>query len=223
MNGTALLRLLQLASPGLPIGTFAYSQGLEQAVFLGWVRDEVTASDWILGLMRHGLGALEVPIAARLMVAWQGSDGGQVRRWSDHLYAARASAELQAEDRRLGGALARVLVTAGLAEAATWTDDPRATQLALFTMGCARWQIPTVAATEGYLFAWCEGQVGAACRLVPLGQSSGQRILGAAVAAIPAVVAAGLLLGDDEIGASAPSHAIAAALHETLYSRLFRS
>src|SRR4051812_5564257 len=66
LDQAGLLRLLHLASPALPIGAFAYSQGLEHAVEVGWVSDERAAADWIVGLLGHALGALEVPVYARL-------------------------------------------------------------------------------------------------------------------------------------------------------------
>jgi urease accessory protein len=73
------------------------------------------------------------------------------------------------------------------------------------------------------LFAWVENQAAAALRLIPLGQSSGLRIIAGAADLIPASVARGLALDDDEIGAGAPGHAMASALHEIQYSRIFRS
>ena len=92
---------------------------------------------------------------------------------------------------------------------------------------CSRWRraryaIPTSAALAGYAFAWAEATTSAAVRLVPLGQSAGQRLLAAAGDAIPAVVARARALDDDELAATAPGQAIASALHEALYSRLFR-
>jgi urease accessory protein len=68
-----------------------------------------------------------------------------------------------------------------------------------------------------------EHQVSAAVKLVPLGQTAGQRLLGSLGEQIPAAVTAGMALADDEIGAAAPGLAIASAQHETQYSRLFRS
>jgi urease accessory protein len=220
---TPLLRLLQLASPALPIGAFAYSQGLEAAVDAGWVSDEESAHAWIVGLLDQSLASVEVPVLARQHRAFAAGDAGEVRRWNDVLRASRGAAELQAEDQRLGGALARLLETLGIAEAAAWVNDPRATHATVFALACVRWEIPLANGAAGLLFAWAENQVGAACRLVPLGQSAGQRILSAAVAAIPDAAARGLALGDDEIGFQAARHAVAAARHETQYSRIFRS
>jgi urease accessory protein len=227
--GPSLLRLLQLASPALPIGAFAYSQGLEGAVEAGWVRDEADAARWILGLLSSSLGALDLPVLARVHTAWAAGDRAGAWRWSALLYASRASAELQAEERHLAWALARVLGGQGMHDVEALAAEARGsagaglTYVAVFAAACCAWRIPVEAALGGFAFAWAEAQVGAALRLVPLGQSAGQRILGAAVAAIPGVVEAALAVSDEDVGAAAPAHGIASAWHETQYSRLFRS
>jgi urease accessory protein len=222
-DAAALLRLLHLASPALPIGAFAYSQGLEPACAAGYISDEATATDWILGVLGHSLQTLDVPVLRRLHEAFAAGDEAAARRWTDFLFAARGSAELQAEDQRLGSSLAKVLVTLGLDEAAPWAESPRVTHATLFALAAARWNLPLPAAASAWLFAWCENQAAAALRLVPLGQSSGLRILGRAQQMIPGVVAHGLALGDDDIGWGCPGVALGSALHETQYSRLFRS
>jgi urease accessory protein len=223
MTDPALLRLLQLCSPALPIGAYAYSQGLEHAVHAGWVHDEESASAWILGLLEDALPRMELPVLLRLIEAWRASDAPAIARWNEFLFASRGSTELRSEDQRLGSALARLLVTLEIPEAAPWVSAPRATHLCLFALASARWAIAPHDAAAGALFSWAENQVGAATRLVPLGQSSAQRILSRATTIIPAAVARAATLLDDELGFAAPAHAIAAALHETQYSRIFRS
>lgn len=219
----ALLRLLQLASPALPVGAFAYSQGLEYAVHAGWVRDEAGAGDWILGLLAHALSALDVPVLARLYRAWAADDPPAVQRWSDFLLASRESKELLAQERQMGAALARLLTDIDIPGAGAWGGETSACFAAMFALAAVRWRIPLENAVLGYLWSWCEGQVAAAVKLVPLGQTAGQRILSRAVAAIPMATARGLALADDDIGGSAPGLAIAGSRHETQYSRLFRS
>jgi urease accessory protein len=139
------------------------------------------------------------------------------------MFAARGTRELQGEDRRVGGALARALVTLGLPEAEPWATEPRACHATLFALAAARWQIPAPAAAAALLFAWAENQAGAAMRLVPLGQSSGLRLISSAAALIPGVVAGAEALADDDLGAGAPGAVLASVLHETQYSRIFRS
>lgn len=218
-----LLRLMQLVSPALPIGAFAYSQGLEQTVAEGWVTDEGEATAWLLGLLASSFGTLDLPVLARLIVGWRRADRASVERWSAWLAACRPTRELRAEDRQLGTALARVLETLGVREARGWTTHLHVTHATMFALAAAHFEVPLPAALAGHAFAWAEAITSAAVRLVPLGQSAGQRMLAAAGRAIPAVVARALELADDELGSTAPGQAIASARHETLYSRLFRS
>jgi urease accessory protein len=219
---TPLLRLLHLVSPALPLGAYAYSQGLEYAVHAGWVSDELTARHWLDGLSRGAVGTLDLPVLARLHRAWRRDDIVAVERWSAELLAARESAELRAEERHLGRALARVLVELGIGEAAHWNDD-RATWATLFSLAAVRWQIGQLETLMGYLWAWSENQVLAAIRLVPLGQSAGQRVLRALSDAIPEIVGQAVAIPDEAIAISTPAQALACSLHETQYTRLFRS
>jgi urease accessory protein len=218
----ALLRLCHLVSPALPVGAYAYSQGLEYAVHAGWVHDEATSLAWLLGLSRHALGTLDLPILLRLYHAWSVTDIKAVHRWNAQLVASRESSELRAEDLHLGRALARILAELGIEEASVWQQ--RACSYAtLFARAAVQWKIPASDALNGYLWSWSENQVLAAVKLVPLGQSAGQRLLNALIGTIPGIVAAATSLADEEIGVGVVSQALASSLHENQYSRLFRS
>jgi urease accessory protein len=219
----ALLRLLQLASPALPIGAFAYSQGLEQATLLGWVKDEATAADWIGGVVTEVLPRLDLPLLAASYAAWSAGDLGRVRELGAFLHACRESAELGAEDRHLGAALARVLHGLGVAEAEPWISDPDATFASSFALAAVHFEVPLHSAALGFLFTWLENQVAAATRLIPIGHIAAQRVLSQVLGALPAAVTRGLAIPVSAAGFLAPGLAIASALHETTYSRLFRS
>ncbi len=219
----ARLRLLQLVSPTLPVGAYAYSEGLESAVAAGWIRDEGDARSWILGRLDHGIRGLEVPVFRRLTEAWSRDDEASVRRWTRNLRAFRESAELRTADERLGRALARLLAELGIPEAAEWASSAEVSFATLFALAASRWGIPLRDAAQGFVWAWAESQVACAVKLVPLGQTAGQRILLVVGDRVPETVDAGLALADDAIGALAPGLAIASARHETQYSRLFRS
>lgn len=222
IESRALLRLFHLVSPALPVGAYAYSQGLEYAVQAGWVTDEASTFEWLQGLARFGLGTLDLPILRRLYAACRCDDEGAVRDWNARLMASRESAELRAEERHLGAALARVLVELDLPEAAAWqARDP--TFASLFSLAAVRWQIEVGPTLGGYVWAWSENQVLAAVKLVPLGQSAGQRLLHRLTDLLPQVVDQALTLADEAIGTSAISQVLASALHESQYSRLFRS
>lgn len=215
--------MLQLTSPLLPVGAYAYSQGLESAVEHGWITDESTARDWILGLLQHTQVYLDAPLLVRLYHAWAQRDKALVATWTDWLYACREAFELQQEDRYLGQALARLLSDLGLIEAAEWRSASRVCFVTLFALAAVRWAIPATDTVSGYLWSWCENQVTAATKLVPLGQTAGQRILTAAIPAIAAATGVALRLSDTDLGASAPGLAMASAAHQRQYSRLFRS
>ena len=219
----ALLRLLQLASPALPIGSFAYSQGLETAVELGFIRDETSAREFLTGVLQDGLALLELPLLSRLHAAFLQQDERSVERWSAFLLASRETAERREEERHLGRALARLLADQGVAEAAAWHGRESVTHLALFALAGASFGVPEEALVPAYAFAWAENQVGALSRLVPLGQLSAQRVLAALGALVPAACARAALLADSEIGSTLPGLALASALHETQYTRLFKS
>jgi urease accessory protein len=219
----ALLRLLQLVSPQLPIGAYAYSQGMEYAVQAEWVCDEADVQAWLHGVLCHGLAQLDVPVLLRLYRAWDENDLESIEYWSRCLRASRESAELQAEDRHLGMALARLLTDIKIEDARSWMRAPHVTLATMFSLAATRWGIRFEQAATGYLYAWAENQVAAAIKLVPLGQTAGQRILSAVMSDIVTAVRNGMQVIDTDIGFAAPRLAIGSALHESQYSRLFRS
>jgi len=218
----ALLRLFHLVSPALPVGAFAYSQGLESAVEARWVSDEATAFDWLQGLSQFGFGTLDLPIFLRLHRSWDLADAAAVRYWNAWLMACRDTLELREEERHLGRALARVLANFDLAEAREW-QDAAPTFAAMFALAAVRWRIDAGDAARGYLWAWSENQVLAAVKLVPLGQSAGQRLLHRLTEGMPAIIAIAHDIADENLGIGTVSQALASIMHESQYSRLFRS
>jgi urease accessory protein len=222
MSQLSLLRLLHLASPALPIGGFHFSQGLEYAVEVGWVHDEASALDWISGIARTSIGTLDLPILARLHAAWITQDGESARIWSDRLVAARETDELRAEERHLGASLLRILVDLKICSAAEVKKES-ASFGSMFALACARSEIPASDALCAYLWVWAENQTLAAVKLVPLGQSAGQRILHALLPKLDAIAAAAIQIAEADIGTSALMQFFASARHETQYTRLFRS
>ncbi len=223
INDLALLRLLQLVSPGLPIGMYSYSQGLERAIDDGWVTTADEVHEWLEGLLEHGLTQIDLPVMMRLFDAWTLADNEAVVRWSKILTACRETSELRAEDRQTGQALARLLVALELDDATAWLRKPEATFATLFSLAAVRWAVPKRQAAIGYLWSWLENQVLCAVKLVPLGQVAGQRLLIGLASRLPEQINRALLLADDEIGSSAFGLALASSRHETQYSRLFRS
>ncbi len=222
-NSLSLLRLCQLVSPALPIGAYHFSQGLEYAVHAEWIHDEQDTGDWILGIAHNAVGTLDLPVLIRLHAAWMNDDSVSVERWSRFLIASRETVELRAEERHMGKALAKVLVELQVEGAQKWIARDYTSYIAMFALAAVQWSIDRSSAAHAYLWAWAENQVLAALKLLPIGQSAGQRILNRIVPTIPNIVQQALNADDDDIGIATPLHGMASIRHETQYSRLFRS
>lgn len=240
MQSTALLRLLHLVSPALPIGAFAYSQGLESAVELEWITDMQSCEDWISGQLEDGIGRLDTPIFIRLYRLWesrqllQSSTGqaaatqletdehhiNQTHYWARYLQACRESMELHKEEQQLGRTMVRLL------ESLEFKGDFAEFNYSYtcqFSFACQQWNIPLEESVQGFIWSWLENQVTAASKIIPLGQTDAQKILVNLTELIPATIQTAYHLKDDDIGANLAGLAIASQFHETQYSRLFRS
>ena len=219
---TSLVRLLQLASPALPVGAYSYSQGLEAAIEAGIVHGAASAQAWIADGLALGVARMEAPVLLRLVAAWSRDDVSAVREWNERFVASRETAELRAETLQMGYSLRQLLPSLELEASLLDAIDGPAFPTA-FAFAAARWRIDPDEALAAYLFAWIENQMIAALKCVPLGQSEGQRLLQRLSQAIPAAVDAARALGDDELTNFMPGLALASARHESQYSRLFRS
>ncbi len=217
------LRLMQLVSPALPIGGFTYSQGLEYAVEAGWVSDVPGLQDWLLGQVEDTIACLEVPVLARLYHACVSRELDAIEEWSRYLLASRETAELRLEEQQRARALARLLGDLDIFDAKHWGVSMHHCQAAPYALAAVSWGIRLPEAALGYAWSWLENMVAAAVKLVPLGQTDGQRVQLALAESISDAVKKGLALDDDQLGASAPALALASSLHETQYTRLFRS
>jgi len=196
---------------------------LEFAISTGWVHDTSTASDWVQGLLKSSLINLDLPVLKKLYEAWQEPSMDRVRYWNNFLSANRDAFELQEEDRQLGKALARLLVDLDLEEAKPFLNPPYGGLLTLYALAAVRWDISLNDAAQGFLWMWAENKVICAMKLIPLGQTDGQKILSVVIETISHVIIRGLDLPDEDIGYTTPAQGIASALHETQYTRLFRS
>jgi urease accessory protein len=212
------VRLWQLISPTLPVGGFSYSQGLEQAVEAGLVSDEASAANWIEGVLRHGIRSTDLPILKRILSAWSRGERERALAWNDRLLAMRETSELRFEDRAMGGALARLMPKLGLE-----VPDRPLSFTAAFGISASQCGINEHEAMAGFAWTWAELQVAAAVKLVPLGHSSGQRLLWNLGTALDEIVEAAAGLDDENVGMSLPGFAIVSAKHEIQYTRLFRS
>ncbi|WVM93671.1 urease accessory UreF family protein [Halopseudomonas pachastrellae] len=166
----ALLRVLQLASPALPIGAYAYSQGLEYAIEQNWVSDIDSAAHWLGGLLGHSLARLDIPLLLRQYDALERDDEGALFSWNDWLLANRETAELYLEDSQQGGALLRLLKSLAVPAAIEWPPGEPIALMTALAMAGQHWQTGARALALGALWSWLENQTGAATKLIPLGR-----------------------------------------------------
>jgi urease accessory protein len=219
----ATLRLLQLVSPSLPIGAFTYSQGIEWCVESGWVNDAETLQNWLSDLMDTSLMQVELPVLLRMMEAWNSADISSLEYWCELYMASRETSELRIEERNRAIAMFRLLSSLEMPETEDYETVLKSCHVAGYSYASVKWKIPPHQASLGYLWSWLENLVIAAVKLVPLGQTDGQKILINLSRRVTEVIEHARQLRDEEIGSSSPALAIASAQHETQYTRLFRS
>ena len=218
------MRLLQLASPALPVGAYSYSQGLETAVESGIVCDERSAAAWIDDALTLVMARFEGPMLSRMLDAAERHDADALHVLNALFLASRETAELRAETVQMGRSLRRLLGELEETQVVTALLLPLQEPSYPCVWACAAvaFELAHDEAHAGYFWSWAENQVMAAIKLVPLGQSAGQRILAKLALRIAAL--ARDASGDEELLANfAPGLAIASSRHETQYSRLFRS
>ena len=224
-----LLRLLQLASPALPIGGYSYSQGLEAAVHAGQVTDAAGARVWLGHLLSRFVSRCEAPL---VLIGCSALTEGQAQLLADccGLYiASRESAAARDETRQMAWSLRK------LALEMNWpapVQRPLFEQLdepaypVVFAMCASALGIEPNAVLSAYLFAWIENQVIALQKLAPVGQSAGQQLLFDLCELIPGVLTdakARAERGLDAIETMAPHLGILMSRHESQYSRIFRT
>ena len=225
----ALARLLQLSSVSLPVGGYAFSQGLEYAVECAWLKKVADVESWITLQLHENLARVDLPILREVMLATEQKDWLRLLHLNDLLLASRETKELRLSDTAMGEALLRLLKSLEfdlgflpeLKNQGGTVND--LSFVCLFGLCAQQWSIPYRLTAMGFTWSWLENQVAAATKLVPLGQTQAQQLLVIFQAVLGEVIAVAEHISEEEIGGGLPALAIASALHETQYSRLFRS
>ena len=221
-DSLALLQLLRLSSPALPIGGYAYSQGLETACENNHVSDKDSLYSWINGIMKNSMQYLDIPIFARLYDCHSKHDIDQLIYWNQYLLASRETQEFFLEDTQMGQALIRLLTDLNIPNTDSWLKQ-NCSLMTAFSLACCNWKIEKKLATHAMLWAWCENQVTIGIKLIPLGQTNGQQVLSNLINNIESIISNGLALHDEEIGSTCPGLIMSSMQHEEQYTRLFRS
>lgn len=219
----ALLRLIWLASPALPVGGFSYSEGLEAAVDHGLVHDESSAGAWITDQLHATLARSDLPVVAQALAAWRCNDAERLAQLNDWVLHTRETAELRQQTVQMGRSMIEWLRATDVDAAQRAAPLTTPTWPVAFALAASLSDAPAREVLLSCAFGWAENLMQAAIKAVPLGQSAGQRILQQLARELPAAIDHALQLNDDTRQAFSPMLAILSARHETQYSRLFRS
>jgi urease accessory protein len=221
----ALGLLLAWTSPSYPVGAFSYSHGLEAAVEDGSVSNAATLADYIEAIVARGGGWVDAVLFA---YAWRAAgDATALDEIAELAAAFRGSAETALESRQMGKSFLSVTCAAyphpALAAFAARHADRSIAHAVVGALACAAHGIPLRPALAAWLHGTAANLVSAGVRLVPLGQTDGQRATARLLPTIEEVVTRALVADLDTLGTSAMLVDLASLAHETQYTRLFRS
>lgn len=222
---SALLQLIWLASPPLPIGGFSYSEGLEAAIEQGLVHHEVSATDWVVDQLHLSQSRGDMAVLAQAIPAWQRGDTAHLQALNDWVMATRETAKMRLQTEQMGRSLLdwlRNLQQASDAQLDVCARLPVSYPLAM-ALALSLAHTPLDQTLQACAFGWAENMTQAALKSVPLGQSAGQRMLARLAREIPLAVQTAMALQDEDRQAFSPMLAILSSRHETQYSRIFRS
>jgi urease accessory protein len=213
-------------SPAYPVGAFSYSSGIEWAVEAGDVTDAATLRSWLAVMLGDGGGFCDAVFFAHAHHAVATKDDAALRAVAELAAAFAPSKERFLETTAQGRAFLEATRAgwpcAALARFAAAWDGPVALPVAV-GVACAGHDIGRECALHAFLHALAANWISAGVRLIPLGQTDGQRVLAALERDVGAAAARALKTPLDELGSAAFRADIAGMRHETQYTRLFRS
>jgi len=222
----ALYRLMAWLSPAYPIGAFSYSSGIEWAVEAGDIADAATLERWLAVMIADGGGFCDAVFLVHAHRAIAASDDAALRQVAELAAAFAPSKERHLETTAQGRAFLDTTRAAWPTPAidrllVAW-DGAVALPVAV-GVACAGHGIALAAALHAYLHALTANLISSAVRLIPLGQTDGQRVLAALEPIVAATAQRALDTALDDVGGAAFRADLASMRHETQYTRLFRS
>ena len=229
LTNKSLYRLIHWFSPSFPIGAYSYSRGLETAIEKGFVNNQADLVDWIETDLSHGPGWADAVLFTLVFSAAKSANDHELFDLAELAHAFRGSAELELESTSQGKAFVRAISESwSLPEIESFQKQLNARNIEITlpvaaAMSCAAEEISAREALFFFVQANASNLVSAAIRLIPLGQSEGQRALLALETSICKVVEKAPTITLDTFGASTPMIDIMSIAHETQYTRLFRS
>jgi urease accessory protein len=222
MNQKQLLYLLQLTSPTLPVGAYSYSEGLETLVTQQIIKNRETLKSWLGQSLKYGSIRVESAVMLRAYNFYLHDDIDKVIYWNQWLSASRETKELRQQSWQMGQSLLKLLNELEPQYRIKFLL-PYCNYAIAFGIAGAIWSIPPDKLLLGYLQSWSSNLVNAGLRLIPLGQTDGQKILVELQDDIIRVIPEILELKDEDLRSWGWGLSLASMQHETLYTRLFRS
>ena len=233
-SGQALWHLLQTSDQFFPTGGFAFSHSLEMYVAAGLVHDRTTCQRLLTELFNHAIGPTDLVFCAhahRLAAAPDAADAKLASLMDlDHLLAAmKAPRELRLESRHVGRSFLRAAMALSPSRLtqAFWEQVQRGEaqghHAVVFGLVAHELGLPVTSALLAYLYTVAASLAAAAVRLVPLGQSDGQRLLHELQPCCLQLVERYAHLTPADAWNGAPGLDVRSMQHERLYSRLCRS
>lgn len=223
LDDASLWRLLLWCSPAFPVGGFSHSHGLEWAVEEGEITGAASLLAWVDDLLRHGAGWSDSVFLAHAHRAAAAGDRAALTAIAEEAAAFSPSLERQNEALAQGAAFARALAAAWPELARALPDERRLPYAVAVGAACGAACVPLPAALVGHLQAFAGLLVSAAVRLVPLGQSDGLRVLAAVEPRVQALAHEAAAAPLSAVGGACFRADVASMLHETQYTRLFRT
>ncbi len=208
----ALLRLVQWLSPAFPVGSYAYSHGLEWAIHSGEVRTAAELRGWIAGILSEGAGRTDAILLAHAL-----RPDTDMAALAALALALPASRERLVETVEMGRALGQ---SVNAIARQRWPEMPYPLALGAAARNLG---LPVAQVAALYLHAFASTLVQAGVRFVPLGQTEGQAVLAALHPVILQVAQDAACAGIDQIGSGAVRSDLAAMRHETMDVRIFRT
>lgn len=218
----ALSLLLAWFSPAFPVGAFAYSHGLERLEADGAVRDRASTEAAVRLALTDGSGRTDAILLAH---AWRAASAGDEAALEEVRILGLAlapSLERHEEAIRQGNAFAGLVDTVWPGRLALSTRGDVPVAVAAGAAGGLH-GVPLVPLAHAYLSAFAANLVSAAVRLVPLGQTDGQRITAALMPVVASLAREAAEASLEDVGGAAIGLDLASMRHECQEVRLFRS
>ncbi|OQP62393.1 urease accessory protein UreF [Niastella vici] len=225
----ALIRLLQLSDPALPVGGFAHSASLETYVQLGIVNNEATANEFVTGMLSQNIHYTDAALVSLVYDAIAGNEADEIKQLDDLCTAVKLPREMRQASQKLGVRLIKIFQPLcnndwlNRYATAVQTKELSGHYCVAFGIIAQALQIPKTDALSGFYYNAAAGFVTNSVKLIPLSQQSGQALLFSLQPLITELVKNNLQPNREMIGLCCTGFDIRSMQHEQLYSRLYMS